>query len=200
MVEQIEDILEYWFGMGKTATAVANEKKTLWWSKNDDIDMEIINRFAATTEAAVNDELDDWEDSSRGLLALIICTDQFSRNMYRDTPRAFSGDPVALGYARQCVVSRADQQLKPIERVFAYLPFEHSEERAEQQRSLDLFQALAASVGADETALFEGYYQYAIRHYEIVDRFGRFPHRNQMLQRQSTDDELNFLEQPGSSF
>jgi len=200
MVEQIEDILEFWFGPGKTATEVANEKKALWWSKNDDIDIEITNRFAATTEAVVYDELGDWEDSPRGLLALIICTDQFPRNMYRDTPGAFSADPVALGFARQCVYSGADQQLRSIERVFAYLPFEHSEDLEEQQRSLDLYQALTDSVNPDETELFTGYHQFALRHYEIIKRFGRFPHRNQILRRQSTDEELDFLEQPGSSF
>ena len=200
MSEQIESVLEFWFGRGQTATEAAAEKTPLWWSKNDLIDREIIDRFAATSEAAANDELAHWAKSCRGLLALIICTDQFPRNMHRDTPKAFSFDSVALGFAKQCVDSGAALQLRPIERVFAYLPFEHSEELDEQQRSVALYQALAQSVGSDEAELFNGYCEFADKHYQIIERFGRFPHRNRILRRHSSDEERAFLEQPDSLF
>ncbi len=200
MSEQIESVLEFWFGRGQTATEVAAEKTPLWWSKNDLIDREIIDRFAATSEAAANGELGHWAESPRGLLALIICTDQFPRNMYRDTPKSFSFDSVALGFAKQYVDRGAQRQLAPIERVFAYLPFEHSEELTEQQRSIALYQALAQSIGADEVELFNGYGEFADKHYQIIKRFGRFPHRNRILRRPSTDEERAFLEQAGSSF
>ena len=200
MNEDIDSILEFWFGRGQTASEAAAEKTPLWWSKDEQVDREIIDRFAATTEAAANGELDYWAESCRGLLALIICTDQFPRNMYRDTPKAFFFDSVALGFAKQCVDGGTAAQLRPIERVFAYLPFEHSEELVEQQRSVALYQALAQSVGADEAELFNGYCEFADKHYQIIERFGRFPHRNQILQRPSTDEERAFLEQPGSSF
>ena len=199
-LEEIHDILEFWFGRGQTATQVADEKTALWWSKNERIDREITDRFAATSEAAANGELAHWAESPRGLLALIICTDQFPRNMYRDTPRAFSRDPTALRFAKQCADSGTAQQLRSIERVFAYLPFEHSEALTEQQRSIILYQELAESAAPAETELFNGYLEFARKHHEIIERFDRFPHRNRILGRPSTDEELAFLKQPGSSF
>ena len=212
---EIDRVLEFWFGHGKTAIEVADEKTELWWSKNEQVDREIADQFAATSEAAAseaaaseaaaseaaaNGELARWSESPRGLLALIICTDQFPRNMYRDTPRAFAYDSVALAYAKQCVDGGVATQLRPIERVFAYLPFEHSEELAEQERSIALYHELTQSVCADQVELFNGYLDFAQQHYEIIKRFGRYPHRNKILERESSDEELAFLQQPGSSF
>ena len=197
---EIDRILAFWFGRGQTAIEVANEKTELWWSKNERVDREIVDQFAATSEAAANGELARWSESPRGLLALIICTDQFPRNMYRDTPRAFAYDSVALAYAKQCVDGGVATQLRPIERVFAYLPFEHSEELAEQERSIALYHELTQSVCADEVKLFNGYLDFAQQHYDIIKRFGRYPHRNKILGRESSDEELAFLQQPGSSF
>ena len=197
---EIDRVLAFWFGHGQTAIEVANEKTELWWSKNERVDREIVDQFAATSEAAANGELARWSESPRGLLALIICTDQFPRNMYRDTPRAFACDSVALAYAKQCVDDGVATQLRPIERVFAYLPFEHSEELAEQERSIALYHELTQSVCADEVKLFNGYLDYAQQHYDIIKRFGRYPHRNKILGRESSDEELAFLKQPGSSF
>lgn len=197
---EIGDIIEFWFGRGRSATAIADEKTALWWSKNPRIDREITDRFAATSEAATNGQLDHWADSPRGLLALIISLDQFPRNIHRDTPQAFACDPIALGFAKQCAAGGAAQQLTPIERVFAYLPFEHSEQLADQQRSVALYQTLAATAAADETGLFNGYLDFARQHHDIIARFARFPHRNHILGRTSSDEELAFLEEPGSSF
>ena len=205
--ETIDNVLEFWFGPDASstpATGIADKQSSLWWSKNPSIDQEITHRFATTTGAAVKGELDHWAASPRGLLALIILTDQFPRNMYRDTPEAFSCDPVALSFARQCVASAAAQQLRPIERVFAYLPFEHSEEFTDQQESVALYQALleslADSATPEELELFNNSCDFARRHQEIIERFGRFPHRNRILGRHSTDEEVAFLKQPGSSF
>ncbi len=201
---EINGVLEFWFGNGRTATEVAAEKTPLWWSKNQQIDREITARFAATSAAAANHNpaLASWADTPRGLLALIICTDQFPRNIHRDTPQAFAQDPVALEYAKQCVAGGAAAQLNPIQRVFAYLPFEHSEDLAEQQRSVSLYESLAESAAsnAEEAKLFNGYLEFARKHHEIIQRFGHFPHRNRILGRPSSDEERAFLEQPGSSF
>ena len=200
MNETIESVLEFWFGRGQSATEIAEQKSPLWWSKNEQMDREITRRFTATTEAAADGKLGDWAETPRGLLALIISTDQFPRNMYRNTPAAFSRDPLALALAQTAVDSGATQRLTPIQRVFAYLPFEHSEEPPEQQRSVALYQALAASVDATETDLFNDYCEFARKHQEIIQRFGRFPHRNEILGRVSSDEEVAFLAEPGSSF
>lgn len=197
---EIRDILQFWFGEGQTAGEVADEKTALWWSKNRRIDREIAARFAATSEAAGHGALNHWAESPHGLLALIICTDQFPRNMHRDTPRAFAQDPAALAFAKQGVDSGAARQLRPIERVFAYLPFEHSEALAEQQRAIALYRELAQGAAPGEAELFNGYLDFARKHHQIIQRFGRFPHRNRILGRPSTDAERAFLEQPGSSF
>lgn len=196
----IESVLEFWFGRGSTATEIADQKTPLWWSKNDRIDRQIAERFTATTEAAAAGQLDRWRETPRGLLALIISTDQFPRNIHRGTPRAFSCDPIALRLAAACADSGADRRLAPIQRVFAYLPFEHSEQLADQRRSVALYQFLAENAAAAERELFDGYLDYARRHHDIIERFGRFPHRNAILGRQSSDEERAFLEQPGSSF
>ena len=196
----IAEILQFWFGTSHTAVEIAAEKTTLWWSKNEIIDREITGRFAAVSEAAATGKLASWAESPPGLLALILCTDQFPRNMHRDTPGAFACDAVALGYAKQGLESGATACLDPIRRVFAYLPFEHSEDLAEQQRSVALYQELAENAAADEVALFNNYLDFAHKHQQIIQRFARFPHRNQILGRPSTDEELAFLKQPGSSF
>ena len=198
--ETIENVLEFWFGEGRNATEIVDEKSALWWSKDDRIDKQITRRFTATVEAVASGQLSQWLESPRGLLALIIITDQFPRNIYRNTPRAFSCDALALSFAKTCVSSGAEQHLAPIECVFAYLPFEHSEVLADQQYSVDLYQALMASVGEGETELFNGYCEFARKHYEIIKHFGRFPHRNQILGRCSSDEEKVFLTQAGSSF
>lgn len=208
MIENIENILQFWFGSGTTELEVAQDKTELWWSKNKHIDREIVRRFATTTEAVATGELDDWASTPRGLLALIICTDQFPRNMYRDSLQAFAYDPIALAFAKRCADSEFDQQLKPIERVFAYLPFEHSEILSEQHRSILLYQALVKETNPETNPetnteaydLFGNYYNFAQKHFDIVAKFGRFPHRNDTLGRLSSKAERTFLKQPGTSF
>ena len=138
----------------------------------------------------VRDELDSMANDPQGCLALIILLDQFSRNMFRGSAQAFAADEKALAHARTAVERGLDQQLPPFQRTFVYLPFEHSESLADQDRSVALFEALG-----DENT-----YDYAVRHRDIIVRFGRFPHRNVILGRESTPEELEFLKEPGSSF
>lgn len=199
----IHDILQFWFGAHHataTASKIAAEKTELWWSKNAQLDAQITVNFAATSEAIAAGKRTHWAESPDGLLALILCTDQFPRNMYRDTPRAFAYDSLALNYAKTCVKSAAAEQLNPIQRVFVYLPFEHSEDLADQQKSLALYQTLADNAASDEAELFNNYLNFARKHFDIIQRFARFPHRNQILGRPSSAQEQSFLKQPGSSF
>ena len=200
MMENAETILRFWFGTASDDLVVAEECAKLWWKKNPLVDAEIRERFAGVLDAAANGQLDNWLGHAHGRLAMIILADQFSRNMYRDTPRAFENDALALSWCKGGLESGVDHDLRPIERVFHYMPLEHSESVDDQQRSVAMFTELAQSVPAQQRKLFDGYVDYAVRHRDIVQRFGRFPHRNAILGRESTDEEVAFLQQPGSSF
>jgi uncharacterized protein (DUF924 family) len=152
-------------------------------------------RFGTLIDAARESQLDSWAATPLGALSLVIVLDQFSRNCHRDTATAFAADRKALAIAQQMVASGADGLLPGVHhRAFAYLPFEHDESLASQHESLRLFKALAAEPGG------ASYYPFAVRHAKIIERFGRFPHRNAVLGRESTADEIAFLREPGSSF
>ncbi len=200
MNETIDSVLTFWFGSGQTVQDINNDKKKVWWNKNEEIDREISDRFRALVNAVADSELDHWRESAKGLLASIICTDQFPRNIYRGSSKSFSFDSVGLELAQQIVATGADLELTTIQRVFAYLPFEHSEDLAMQTRAMDLFQQLLQDAAIEDQEIFTGFLGYARRHYEVIERFGRFPHRNEILDRESTDLEKVFLTQPGSSF
>lgn len=193
-------ILEFWFGNAEDDSAIAQSQQKLWWSKNPQVDADMRNRFGSLVETAAAGKLDHWAQDARGRLALILLFDQFPRNMYRDTPRAFAYDPLAGKLALDGISSGADRELRAIERVFFYLPLEHGESAELQERCVALFTALAAGVPEAERKTFQGYVDYALRHRDVIHRFGRFPHRNQILGRISTPEEIAFLKQPGSSF
>lgn len=199
-MENVEKILRFWFGTATDDVEVAEQCGDMWWKKNPEIDNEIRERFEGELNAAVKREHEDWLVESRGRLAMIILADQFSRNMYRGTPRAFANDALALSWCKDGLDSGVDGELRPIERVFLYMPLEHSESIEDQNRSVALFTQLAQKVAPQQRKLFDGYVDYAVRHRDIVQRFGRFPHRNAILGRESTQDEIAFLQQPGSSF
>ncbi|MDA8032456.1 MAG: DUF924 domain-containing protein, partial [Alphaproteobacteria bacterium] len=188
MTETIDSVLEFWFGRGKTAAEVYAEKKEFWFSKNDELDREITARFAPLVDAVAAGGRSEWEASPRGQLALILCTDQFPRNMHRGSPKAFAHDHIALGYAKQCDAA----QLRPIERMFAYLPFEHSEDLAEQSRSVALFKKLTDETQPPDRAVFAEILDFAQRHYDIIERFGRFPHRNAALGRETSAEAVSY--------
>lgn len=182
------DVLDFWFG---TDGASRDE----WFRKDPDFDALIRERFGALVEQALAGDLADWEGTADGALARVLLLDQFTRNIFRGTPRAFDGDAQALALARSMVARSADQALPPLRRVFAYLPFEHAEDHAAQRESLRLFGALAAA-----HPTLASYDDYARRHAVVIERFGRFPHRNAILGRASTPEEVAFLSESGSSF
>jgi uncharacterized protein (DUF924 family) len=167
-----------------------------WFRKDAAFDSEIATRFSADVEAALGGAA-SANDSAESILAHILLLDQFTRNIFRDTPRAFAGDAQALTLATDLIGRGADKNLPPLQRWFVFLPFEHSESLLDQERSVALFAALRREA---QTPAFDSAYDYAVRHRDVIARFGRFPHRNIILGRPSTSEEIDFLRQPGSSF
>lgn len=199
-VESADSIRDFWFGAHPDDAVVAQQRSSLWWSKNPETDQSIRSRFESRVEAAGRQALDSWAETAGGLLALILLTDQFPRNIFRGTPQAFQFDPLALNWCLSGLEREMDRMLRPIERVFFYLPLEHSESREHQERSVQLFTRLFQEVPADHVDVFRGFLIFALRHRRVIDRFGRFPHRNTILDRVSTPEEIAFLQEPGSSF
>ncbi|MFZ5509672.1 MAG: DUF924 family protein [Pseudomonadota bacterium] len=187
------DVLDFWFA--PPGSREHGQQRRCWFVKDPAFDQEIRRRFLPTWEAAAGGALDHWRGAPAPMLALIVVLDQFPRNLFRGEARAFSSDARALACAEEAVARGFDQQLAPVQRIFVYLPFEHSEDAGAQARSVELFSALAAAhEGFAETL------RYALRHRDIVARFGRFPHRNAILGRASSAEEMEFLRQPGSGF
>ena len=175
------DVLEFWF----------NElEPKQWFVKDRDLDAMIEARFSLLVEQARAGELFSWRVTPQGRLAEIILIDQFSRNIFRDKPESFSADPVALVLAQEAIGAGADQRLDVQERAFLYMPFMHSESQAIHEQAVVLF---------DQPGL-EYNLEFEYKHKAIVDRFGRYPHRNEILGRKSTEEEIAFLKAPGSSF
>ena len=182
-------VLDFWFD--------GEREREEWFRKDDAFDASIGQRFGATIDAALAGSLDaaHWDATPEGALARIVVLDQFTRNVFRGTSRAFAGDAQALATARALVARGHDLRLRPVQRQFAYLPFEHSESLDDQREALRLF----ARLGRDAPAL-AGLLEWAQKHFVIIERFGRFPHRNAILGRASTAEELEFLKGPGSGF
>ncbi len=176
-----DEILEFWF---------EELKPKQWWVKDEALDQVIVDRFGRVHEQAIRCELYRWRSTARGRLAEIIVLDQFSRNMFRGSPLAFAYDALALALAQEAISVDAGKRLSPIMRNFLYMPFMHSESLEIHNVALELFR---------DNGL-EGNLEYEIRHKEIIERFGRYPHRNATLGRESTAEEMAFLKQPGSSF
>lgn len=197
----VADLLEFWFGADRgDDVAVAERQRQLWWAKDDAVDADIRRRFEPLLQRVSSGALDAWQGEPRGALAFVLLTDQLPRNIYRGTPRAFDFDGIARSATHAMLARGDDVRLAPIERVFAYLPLEHSEARADQALSVQLFEALAREVPEAMRGTFEGYADYARRHAQIVYRFGRFPHRNAVMRRPSSAEEAAFLRLPGSGF
>jgi uncharacterized protein (DUF924 family) len=189
-----QDVLDFWFGAPSSPTF--GQPRREWFVKNDDFDHTIRTRFGATIAQALAGGLREWDaEGPQGVLARILVLDQFTRNAHRNTPTSFAGDALALAAARALVDSGADKELPPQLRAFAYMPFEHAEDAYMQERAVELFGALVA-----EHPGFDEMLDYAHRHRGVIARFGRFPHRNEILGRASTPDEVEFLRQPGSRF
>jgi uncharacterized protein (DUF924 family) len=199
-METHETLLQFWFGSNTDDKIVAKEQSKLWWSKNSQTDRQIQQRFEPYVAKASNRALDSWLATPAGCLALIILTDQFPRNIYRNTPQAFSFDALARSWCKEGIGKGFHNSLRPIERVFFYLPLEHSESLEDQDQSLALYEQLVADMDTEKRSIFDGFLKFAVRHRDIVKRFGRFPHRNRILGRESSSEELAFLQEKGSSF
>jgi len=200
LMDGIRTVLDFWFGQDVDDARTAKSQAKLWWSKNEVQDAAIRDQFADQNAQAIRGELDSWQHTAEGRLALVILCDQFPRNMYRATPKSFACDAQARAYTEAGLAAQADRHLRPIQRVFFYLPLEHSEALTDQDRAVALYDALRNEVPEAQREIFEGYYRFAIRHREVIQRFGRFPHRNVILGRSSTPAEVQFLSEPGSSF
>jgi uncharacterized protein (DUF924 family) len=188
-----ESVLEFWFGPPDDPGH--GLPRPAWFRKDPAFDRQVREQFGATIEAALVGRLQSWATEPLSALAQVIVLDQFTRNAFRDTARAFAGDQRALAAARALVDSGQDRGLSGVQRQFVYMPFEHAEDLAAQEQALSLF----ARLGEDEPALAD-LLRWAKAHHDIVARFGRFPHRNALLGRASTPDEEAFLKTPGSSF
>lgn len=199
-METSEGIRQFWFGSEPDDGRAAAAQSRLWWSKDAALDQAIRTRFAATLDAAMAGRLSGWEEAPQGRLALILLYDQFPRNMYRAKPQAFSYDASALRLCKDGIACGHDPALRPIERVFFYLPLEHSEDLQDQELAVRQFGKLAENASETHKEIFDGFLNYAIRHRDVIAQFGRFPHRNAILGRATTAEEQAFLAQPGSSF
>jgi uncharacterized protein (DUF924 family) len=199
-METMQSIRGFWFGDSSDDAYVAEQQSRLWWGKNEEIDDEMRQRFASSIRAAAAGELNSWLETAAGRLALILLTDQFPRNIHRGTAAAFSFDSHALRWCKEGIAAGIDRSLRPIERVFFYLPLEHSESMSDQDHSVAMFEALIGELGPELQSRFDGFLQFAYRHREVIQQFGRFPHRNAILGRASTPEEAAFLTRAGSSF
>lgn len=187
---QAARVLRFWFGEG----AQYGTRRKEWFDKSADFDAAVAQEFLALYEEAAAGALEQWKQAAPDCLALILVLDQLPRNMFRGTPRAFAADALALQAAEHAVAHRYDRGMSPSERLFMYLPFEHAELLAMQERSCELMRPLAAFPETSDA------YDYAVAHRDVIARFGRFPHRNAILGRASTPQELDFLKGPRSSF
>ncbi len=194
-------ILDFWFGSRKSMLDINSEMSELWWGKSSAVDQNMAHLFRPLIDLIhMGNQYDFWRNKPDGCLASILVLDQFPRNIFRGNPQSFFYDVMARELAEQFVSQGFEKFMTPLQCVFAYLPFEHSEDLKDQERSVILFRKLMDMAGPAEKEMFEGFLEYAISHREVIERFGRFPHRNQILGRASTDQELDFLKLPGSAF
>eukprot|EP00013_Stygamoeba_regulata_P026697 CAMPEP_0177648708 /NCGR_PEP_ID=MMETSP0447-20121125/10972_1 /TAXON_ID=0 /ORGANISM="Stygamoeba regulata, Strain BSH-02190019" /LENGTH=187 /DNA_ID=CAMNT_0019151367 /DNA_START=271 /DNA_END=834 /DNA_ORIENTATION=- len=176
-----DEVLSFWFGELKPQN---------WFARSDTVDADIRSRFGATLEQASRGELSSWRNTAKGRLAEIIVLDQFSRNLHRGSAKAFSSDGMALVLAQEAIRAGAEAELSAKEKQFLYMPFEHSESAVIHEEAVKLFSQPG----------LEGILPWDLKHKEIIDRFGRYPHRNEVLGRVSTQEEIDFLKTPNSSF
>ncbi|MEB3214842.1 MAG: DUF924 family protein [Nostocales cyanobacterium 94392] len=191
-MSQANEILDFWFGNAEDADY--GKPKKVWFAKEPEFDEELRRRFLLDYEKAAAGYLDEWKDSPLTCLALILLLDQFPRNIFRETPQAFATDWEALSTAHLAIAQGYDRQLLNVQRWFVYLPFVHSENIDHQRQAVKLFQKVSGD--KDSASAIEN----AIRHRSVIERFGRFPHRNIILGRPSTPEEKEFLKEPGARF
>lgn len=190
-------VLDYWLGDAALSPEHAKRRKKLWYRSNPDTDNEIRTNFSALYEQGIRGDLSEWRKTADGSLALVILLDQFSRHLHRAEPGAFAQDRLALEIAESCP---HPDSLPLIAQAFLYHPYQHSEQLDVQKRSLKLFKALAETCDLLWQPMMENFYHHAKEHHDIVARFGRFPHRNKILGRDNTEEELAYLAQNPRSF
>ncbi len=178
-----EELIHFWF---------EDTAPHQWFEVNEQFDAMIIDRYLDTYERARDGKLKDWEVDAEGCLALCLVLDQFPRNMFRRAATSFATDAKALLIAKQALHKGFDQVLTPVKRRFLYLPFEHSENFQDQKKSVELFKSMQADDAMG--------YEYALRHMHVIEKYGRFPHRNKVLGRENTVEEVEYLNQPGAGF
>ncbi len=197
---RIETILAFWFKEQELSAPQIDRRMDTWFSKDTVFDHQVEKEFADDVAAASDGKLNHWAAEPRGRLALIILIDQFRRNIYRNSPDAFSKDKLALKLCVEGAVEKKDQGLTPIQRVFFYMPLQHTESRKVQAKSVELYNRLAETVSATDRETFLTIAQFAELHKDIVDQFGRFPHRNKVLGRENTAEEAEYLADDSPDF
>ena len=195
-----ESVLEFWFGQLDAPDDIDKSKSKLWWSGGAEIDDDIRHRFGSTVQAAMSGELDHWAEAPRGSLALVILLDQFTRNLGRGTAQAFAGDPHALEICLRARERGQDRELRFIERSFLYMPILHAEDREMAQACKECFTALSREIKERAGEGHPDFQAHAFKHADIVLRFGRYPHRNEILGRTSTAEEDDFMASGGPNF
>ena len=200
---RLSQVLEYWLGAELPSSESALSRKALWFTKSEETDEEIRQRFGAVLQEALAGKLDaEAMEQPLGLLAVLIVLDQFTRNAYRGTPKSFAGDAKARQLALKAIALGwdVDAAIPPVARIFMYLPLEHAEDMAMQQSSVVAFEQLYQEAEPALRAFFEGTLDYAHKHLDVIEQFGRFPHRNPILGRESTEAEKVYLSKPGAGF
>lgn len=200
MVATPDAVLDFWFGAPGSATEIAARQSGLWFGKSVANDVQVVERFAETLIAAGKGELDHWQRDPRHCLALVVVLDQFPHHIHRNHGLSFACDAQSLALTQAMIQRGDDVRVAPIERVFVYLPLEHAESLAMQDLSVAHYARLVAEASPDARGLFEGFFDYARKHRDVIARFGRFPHRNALLNRPSSPGEIGFLKQTGSRF
>ncbi len=195
----IKAILDFWFGEIKDGLTVEDRNK-FWFMPNADVDSTIRDKFEDLVRQAGSGKLKSWQSTARGSLALIILLDQFTRNIFRGKPDAFQYDSIARRICTEGIKNGTDKKLEIIERCFYYLPLEHSENLEDQNQCVKLFEELLVRVDKSKISLIKNSLDYAVLHRKIIEEFGRFPHRNIILNRESTQQELDFLLKQGIKF
>lgn len=198
--DTIAQIVEFWLASSTDGPDIARGRRDFWYKGGAEIDAEIEARFGALIPQACDGRLADWQTSSDGALALVLLLDQFTRNLFRSTPDAYLGDPHAFKVVTAAIDAGLDRELGPVPRIWLYHPFHHSELIGEQDRGLGLLERLRSESPTEWHPYIERSIKGWTRHRNIVSRFGRFPHRNDVLGRESTPEELTFLQTDGESF
>ena len=194
------EVLFFWYLQPQDSEDYISERSRQWFGGGAPFDEQIRERFSESHAQAAAGQLDTWADFPKGRAALIILLDQFSRNLHRSSPEAFATDDKAQDLCLDGLKLGHDLKLSPLERVFFYMPLMHSESLEQHDLSIEKFNQLTSEGPLSYRATFESFLDYAHRHRDIIRRFGRYPHRNEVLQRPSTAEEEHFLTQPGSSF